>query len=353
MLPYYDKPPILAKNVYPHMLTIAMNSSNALKWIAESFVQLFVEYDINDNDVDPIFYLYDKGHYAHSYEYMVSMNRCCPFLSIYRHPYNEIDELGMGGLVDYLKNKILNGYYIMIQVDVAKIKAYGYDRNKFIQHSPLLIGFNESKNIFYFRDFCGLYYNTHVVTYKELEEAFFSFLSPENGCTSVSINIDYGISCIKLKETEYQFDLAILKYHLKNYIKIDNTQQNNMRFIGNKDIFYGVDIFDILIKYIENKLSKDSSNIGGMTKFNHLVDHKKTMLIRNNFLKENSYITDSEYQKLLVEFTEAQSIATTLQNLYFKYNMQKNDKIAYRIISNINKLKSMDMDTVKYLIDII
>ena len=126
-----------------------------------------------------------------------------------------------------------------------------------------------------------------------------------------------------------------------------------MRFIGNKDIFYGVDIFDILIKYIENRLSKDSSNIGGMTKFNHLVDHKKAMLIRNCFLKENSYITDSEYQKLLVEFTEAQSIATTLQNLYFKYNMQKNDKIAYRIISNIYKLKSMDMDTVKYLIDII
>ena len=70
--------PIKSKNVYMHMLSIAMLNDTAADWMAETFIQTASYFPAPNYDVDPIFLLRSIGQNNYAYDYLTAGNGVCP-----------------------------------------------------------------------------------------------------------------------------------------------------------------------------------------------------------------------------------------------------------------------------------
>ncbi len=350
ILPIFNNPPLIGVDDYTHILSIVLTHPKAYAWMAENYVQLIGDGNL-DNDI--MLYNFINHNILYNTEYyFVANNKSCPFLDIYRDSYLECHNKNIS-IVDYLKSKINNDFYIFLFLDTSKILAYNNSVPE--RHCPLIFGFDDDDEIFYFRDYCSLHYKTHTAKYKEIEQAVNSFLTSQAIRETVDYDIiyQYGINRIRLIDIDYMFNVDRLKLLLQDYL--DGNQMKNIysKFINNKGYSYGISVYDVTITALEKYLEQDSDNIGRLVRYVQYIDHKVAMQIRIDFLKSNNFIKQSDFERLYSAFEEAKKIAHIMRNFYMKYSITKNKKNIYKMIDTLKQLKDIDIKYIKELLEIL
>jgi len=274
--------------------------------------------------------------------YFVAKNKTCPFLDIYREPYTEYQSRNMS-IIDYLKFNIINEFYIFLFVDTSKIPAY--NRVLPVRHCPLIFGFDDEKEVFFFRDYCGIYYETHTAAYSEMEQAVASFISSPDIRASIDYEIiyQYGINSMRLVDCDYMFNIDRLKLLLQDYLAGDKMKDIYVRFINNESYSYGISVFDITISALEECINQDSNYIGRIIRYIQFIDHKVAMQIRLEYLKNIGFIKQDDFERLYNAFKNAIKIARTIQNMYLKYKKTNDKKIINKMIDALKQLKEIDV----------
>jgi len=349
-LPVFENPPLKGLDDYTHILSIILNNKKAYAWLSENYVQLLALSGLDNNIM--LFNFIDYSILSNTEYYFAAKNKTCPFLDIYREPYTEYQSRNMS-IIDYLKFKIINDFYIFLYVDTSKIPAY--NRVLPAEHCPLIFGFDDEKEIFYFRDYCGMYYETHTAAYSEMEQAITGFMSSPDIRASAEYELLYsfGINFIRLVDCDYMFNIDRLKLLLRDYLAGDKMKDTYFRIIDNEDFSYGISVFDMTISDLEECINQDSNYIGRIIRYIQFIDHKVAMQIRLEYLKNIGFIKQDDFERLYNAFENAIKIARTIQNMYLKYKKTNDKKIINKMIDALKQLKEIDVIYIKDLLTLL
>lgn len=311
---------------YAHILSIVFNDPDAYKWFAESYIQLLIGTDGLDRE--PMFYNFvDYSMFSNTDYYFVANNKTCPFADIYRDPYNIVEERGIS-IIDYIKEKLQNNFYIMFFVDITEIAAYKL-HIKF--HCPLIYGYDDEKQEILFRDYCGLHYIKSRMSFDELEKGFIKFREQKNIYQPF---IEYGINCIQLKHIDYYIDSKKIIGSLRDYLFGDEVKETYFKFLQNSSYHYGIDVLRLTKKALLKEIEKDKLNIGWRVRYAHFIDFEQAMVSRIEILHKNQMISSKESNEMILLVKSNLDCAEKVLNCYLKFLIKPNRNIILNIISS-------------------
>lgn len=192
--PYITHTPVIA-----NMLSILQTNPNTESWIANHFVNIFINRDgIFDN-------FYDRNMFFYG----------CPWLQV-NQIRREVVLRICHRITDYVKALLAEGFYVYAVGNTEYIPAY---RNKrYWAHNLLIYGYDDELQLFYISDFfVNGRYERATCSYDELEMAL-----QTSNMNRHFVNLIYGI---KLKEIEYVFELDWLNEMLKEHLNSENLAQ--------------------------------------------------------------------------------------------------------------------------------
>ena len=232
-----------------------------------------------------------------------------------------------------LIENICQGYYISATVNEYYIpNRQSFEKREFY-HDILIYGYDLNKNIFYTAGYD--------------KTAHFSTMS-----CNIDIVLNSILDCLehkiekphfhffKPKGIETTFNLEKARTSLINYI---NCKPNKYKVY---DGCYGFDAYNNLTKIINESVEKNS--IIRKATFHMLWEHKKLMIERLKFMKKlNIDFNDS----IIQQYHSVVSSSKTVENLYIKYNLNKNQNIIEKINENISNISELEYNLFEQLIN--
>ena len=342
--------PIKSKNVYMHMLSIAMLNDTAADWMAETFIQTASYFPAPNYDVDPIFLLRSIGQNNYAYDYLTAGNGVCPLIDIYKYPYYDSIKNGMSAS-KFIKSKIQDGFYVLAKIDCSKITAYPYNEH-FKEHSPLVFGYDDHSEIFMLNDYRTEHYGTFCATYSEIDNAFLSYVNNSKESSSTAKKISLGISCMHPNNIRYSFCIRKLIMECEDYLSGDCICPVYRQYIvDNLHFHYGITVYDIIKTVIMNLY--DTQNLGTSIKFSHLIDFKTMMMMRLNYLRKYNYISTCDYANLECIARNSLSKARLIMMLYLKFSRTFDRELINRICELLMEMKLEDEMIIEKLLKIL
>lgn len=190
------KPNITHTPVIANMLSILQTNPNTESWIANHFVNIFINNDgIFDN-------FYDRNMFFYG----------CPWLQV-NQIRREVVLRICHRITDYVKALLAEGFYVYAAGNTEHIPAY---HNKhYWTHNLFVYGYDDELQLFYISDFfVNGKYERATCSYDELELAL-----QTSNMNRYFVNLIYGI---KLKEIEYVFEVELLREMLNEHLESKN-----------------------------------------------------------------------------------------------------------------------------------
>lgn len=298
-----------------------------LKWVLSNYIQLNAFKDIiKRQDVFLEFYG-PQGFTA-------------PFLNTQLVLWSAFTNLEIN-INDYIIKHIEQEYYLYFQVDEYYIhnrKAY---KNQHYIHDLLIYGYDEEEEIYnvvgYNQDFI---YRESTVTFKEFQEAF---------CNN---NIDKEenywadrIFMFKYKDSNYEFNIDLIKHLLTEYLNSKNTYERYNRFNNpTREKVYGLETYNKVLEHLDYA-KRDIKCFKHLPEghidnrmFRLIMEHKQLMLMRLEYINKN--ITD--ISNIIKEYTLVVKIAQNSILLSIKYEITHSKKILDSLIENIKMIQEKD-----------
>lgn len=335
--PYITHTPVIA-----NMLSILQTNPNTESWIANHFVNIFINRDgIFDN-------FYDRNMFFYG----------CPWLQV-NQIRREVVLRICHRITDYVKALLAEGFYVYAVGNTEYIPAY---RNKrYWAHNLLIYGYDDELQLFYISDFfVNGRYERATCSYDELEMAL-----QTSNMNRHFVNLIYGI---KLKEIEYVFELDWLNEMLKEHLNSENlfckyrTRQDE-EYYSNKEgnkyyhfafsemktkYYFGISYYDKISEMILDNSPKL------MRPLDLIYEHKLMMSNRVEFLHQNGYLAGEDYILLSKECKRLIDKTLVLRNLWIKYRMTmgslNSTKSLKRVYDYALESKNLDIEFTKHLI---
>ncbi|MHA7582352.1 hypothetical protein ACX12E_18480 [Paenibacillus vandeheii] len=278
-------------------------------------------------------------------------------LSRQYHPLFNKQEITKDNIIDqkielcsFLTANLDKNAYIYLDVDTFYISAYSYGK-KHLAHDLFIYGYSATKKVFYVADFFNEgRYSFSSVTFKELENAFYSNYAESNH----EFN---SLQLLSLNwEKEYLFDVSYFIKLTSDYLDSIKTT-DSYRLVDSQPIdhTFGMHIYDKLLEY-----SVETASSMEMLKAFHVIsDHKKLMLKRIDFLFERKIINNMNLYPL---FDEIHQISLKMRNSHLKslisgkpvksqsqFFKELKDKENFALLSLIENIKKQSANRVGIL----
>ncbi|MEK5034036.1 hypothetical protein MKY96_21475 [Paenibacillus sp. FSL R7-0302] len=288
---------------YANISSMIGDCKDSMNWFHNNFVDLKIE-------EDTIFFA----------EHPTLFNSC-PWLCIEKLTREQI-QLKWNSFVHFVIDCIDAGCYLNLTLDQSQISNAKRTTAPFF-HETMIFGYNFSKEIIYIADnFGGGDYQTTECTFLEISRAYARF-KPSSYL---------GINKISVTEIDYNFDLEFVLKSMHSYMNYRlncNLKASDVYSFWNNKI----------IRYSEH----DDLDIRD---FHLLCSHKKCMLDRLNFMKDNGHIHKERKYDDYIEVV----IQTHIQlYLALKYLVTKDQKIIDRIIYSNNRIRAKESAILKRL----
>lgn len=335
-LPINLNPPIKAYLSYAHILSMILPHEENEDWFYSSFIQLYSQQDTTNSWVALQFTpdTHDLLHDQYLYQ-VFSLNP-------------QIIDLGKDIIIDSLIKWISNDYYIMYYLDEYYLPGTVYFQKEHIAHAQFFYGYNQENKTFSILNFSqDNNYESIDISYDDLIN---SLLTDEIIKKYNWIDLIYHNPKLirKSDHVRKDFDLSIIIEQLSDYTtskKAYSSYLHNSHINECKNIAWGIDVYDNLIKYI-NKTNFNSEYMP----FHLLWEHKVIMLERFNFLikKYNVNIPDS------LITNQKQIIALTNQlrflSLSLEYSKKNNIETFDKMINLLSEIKTKEFQNLTAVI---
>lgn len=305
MLPV-ENPIITHDPPIANLFSILGSDSNTESWVMNHFVNLYIHKDeIFDN-------FYDRNAFFYG----------CPWIQVVQIR-REIVLRICSRIIEYVKALIDEGFYIYCMGNTEYISAYHNDR--YWAHNLMVYGYDDVSQTFYLSDFFeNGKYTRAACSYEELEKALQTAQMNRH-----FVNLIYGM---KLKEIEYKFEVDMLLEKLTDYLgsvnlfckyrtRMDEEFYSNkggnayyyFSYAEMKDLYYfGLSFYDKLADMAEKKSLRLKRPL------DLLYEHKLLMSRRLDFLWNNRYVRDSDYDKLKRTCDDMVRLSLIARNKYLK-----------------------------------
>lgn len=267
-------PPITSYPLFANLLGVILNNEAAYSWYYNYFIQL---YGAIGSDGLP---LYFNG---------VDLWEKCPFVDMQKI-HRDYVEQNWDSVTDFLIDSLNSGYYSYYSANRFYIKVFDKYHQQHDKHQTFIYGYDLEKKEFSIADFYKDYsYTLATASFEEVEDSY------NNIHLSDMIDWNYGyIWQIKPKNTDYQFDMELLKILLEDYLhsknSVDSYEEHTKRKKGG--IVYGVANYDLIVSFIDLVLQE--KQMPDIRPLHVMFDHKSIMVERIKFLDENGYLMESE-----------------------------------------------------------
>ena len=316
---------------YAHIFSIlGANSNDYCAWIYNHYVQLHVPDTYETFAVD----------------YMVGgMYNNTPNLLTSRVEREIAVNCG-GGVIEFIKFVINKGYYVYMELDVGKIRAYNGTGMRF--HDPLLFGYDDEKEEVYFADtYVEGKYSKGTASYKEIINAVGN---SGNWSEFQVTTLGLDILCMRYRALDECFP-----FNKNTFIKLLNYYINEVdahEFFGGihgeaswkrKVNICGIGIYNILKKHLQH-VKGCANTFVDKRGFYVILEHKK--ILEKSFV----YLLGEEWNERYP--FEAELMQSVIKNaaiclrLCLKYNITKDE----RILDKISEHAIMLEDTERVLI---
>ncbi|UJF31722.1 hypothetical protein [Paenibacillus hexagrammi] len=315
MLPV-ERPIITSWANQAHIFSIAQRHPAFKSWLCSKYIQLELIQGWSGRDV------------VLNYTHIASPEEECPWLEISSTTLSKI--LEAGDLISFYKQALSKGTYIYQLLNQYYIPYYPYYQKMDDLHDPMIIGFDDSREVFFLADFHrnpdeATRYGVFEVTYRELEDAVCKLPAHLN-----------RMGCIELwrykPDVSWEFDLETAIQSLTDYLQSTYTPHREPTWLTTTVLEYGMKTYDHLLHVLEE--SKSDREMGDFRFFHVLSDHKQLMLLRLQYMNEAGLISQAAfdaYQELLQE-------TSVIRNLLLKFGLSRRMSLLDRIILLLRSL---------------
>ncbi len=259
----------------------------------------------------------------------------CPFVEV----CNIDQSLLSGGIIDVIKNAIMNGYCMAAVINPHFIKAYG--DFGLSEHDLLISGFDDDKKVVLGNDFFPPYnkYEQRQITYKEYENAF------------DRRNRKYNIRFLKKKEIVTEPDIEnlreVLLESLSNLME-EHLQMENPyyavayrigrdtlgEYVEKKKVWTGIGVYDGMIQNIDNIQYKYWIML---IDIHRLISYALSLLL-----------PDSEYTIMFMGIEKELEIVL---NLGIKHRLSGKQEILNNMVEILKKIKEKESICIVHLLE--
>ncbi len=254
----------------------------------------------------------------------------CPFLHIQWINRDIIETFT--NIIKYLVYMINANYYGDIILDdfyIANSRSFNKSHNL---HQNLIYGYDlEKEELHLFGLSSNWHFKTTTISFDLFSKAFKD---------SYLINSDFYCKPIyflkyRLLEKHYELDLNMMICFLEDYLYSRNTNKLLGYCYQAKERIYGLEIYDILFDIM-------MLGIEDIRILHILLQHKKCMSMRIEFLYKKGFLKDKEYINYSQVSKQLEELVQITQNLHFKYIDLRNVKLLDKIKSNLCQFKEQE-----------
>lgn len=323
---------------YNFLNSMIQHEETAYDWIMNTHIQIYGSiykndnYGVNETRVS----FYPQGTLrANIYD-------LCPFVRKYVIPRNKIIEK-YDCFSDFIIEQINEGYYMQVRV------YEGFRNDSQIEHPCYFYGYDIDKQTVNVAD--NLEYGRYI--YKEV-----SFQEINQGFLKVEDD-GWGTAALLYKTVQYNFknNIEFIVDQIKDYLKPSSMCYLN-RFYCPSEIYVndedsgevalGVNAYDFLFRLIKSCYDNNSQYID-IRSFAFLVDHKKLMKLRNEYLIEKGNLErDTNLDLMLEQLNRGSKI---LLNLLIKYNFKHEKEDLLHVEKKLYELLKIDKNSMEHTLN--
>lgn len=286
------KPVIDSFAGYAAINNIVLNYEKGQDWFVQNFFKLVIQYEETYHQVC-FDYLNMDTLYMASYSCFQPESYVNWPVETYSVPVSQVKT---GRFVEFVKEQIESGFYVMVFLNWRYLRKYGYDTNGF--HEVFLYGYDDEKEEIYATGYlAGKPYGELVHSFHDMEEAYahMDMFWKQEIADHVNRNIK-KISLLKYKQDfRFAFSIGQFTKDLKRYLHLEETDWNVDLAItftkSTKRLAYGNQLYEVLGK-VFRKNCEAGENID-LTVPYAIYNHLEGMLYKIEYLMEKEYIRNS------------------------------------------------------------
>ena len=303
ILPY--KKPLFHLTPFTNLqLAAAQTHKDGNIWVFNHFIQLEFYALPNDHKISHFF----------NWNMLYSESCTTNLLHFRATSFNLLNNINY---IQYIKNSLLNNWYVFIRIDTFYINEYENYNTTHMPHGLIIYGFDDDG--FYISDFFKKnYLSTGKCSYKELTDAIKAgnLLIQNNTIDMFRVNP---------KLEQYEFNKKLFINFLHDYYKGCNTYKRIL-FSENysNEYSYGIDIYGKIIDFI-NIINQgyDYSIFRGIEL---LFTHKEFMLKRLEFFRKNNYVINiNNIDDIVNRYTQIRNKLKIIRNFAIKLHTSRSD----------------------------
>jgi len=331
LLPF-KKSPVIGFLGHAYVLGVLTNYEECMPWFYNNYIQLY----ISD------FYLNLNEYWLDFFPDILMLFSGVPWLE-----YKSSDKVELRNndtdINEYVMGCIDNGFYFSAYVDEFYVPSARAYKIRHYTHDIMIYGYNLEEKTFNFAGF-DKNHNFHPdkISFENFDTAY---NEPVKQKHQNYINMFRKID--NLDKSKCDFNLSFVMDILNDYLNSINSSGKLREKSREEDEgAYGMKIYEHLIRYIE-LLGKEEIN-PDIRPFHILWEHKKCMVMRLKYMQENGYMDTSSSS--CAAYMELEGKMFSLRNVFLKYLISKDAKIAERIKTSLKEIAVKEQEIIKNMI---
>lgn len=324
-----EYPPITSYTSIAHVLSALWPLKEVMMpWFCQQYIQLVSTKEFG--------HFYDCTH-----DYMMSFPVECPFFE-----YQFIDKRRMFNypekFSEFLEYYILKDCYVVAGIDEFYVNcSWNYQRTHYV-HQALIYGCDTMEKKFYIADFYKDKYRQTEISYELIDEADRS-LSKDLDKWYLDVMIFNYLE----RHEPFRLNIELIKVLLSDYVNSRDSfyKLSFSRYDDRKNYNYGLQFYDNIVELLLDK----GENID-IRPFHVLYDHKVAMLIRLEYMHQNSFFDNDSYNRLFFEITQLKKENFALRQTILKYNMRPERINLDSVVQKCMYLKQKEYDTFSFML---
>ncbi|MWC29592.1 hypothetical protein [Paenibacillus sp. MMS18-CY102] len=328
---YTSKPVVSAFPIFANVLSIITKHKDAQNWIFSNFIHV---------SSSPKLYsltFYDCWNYV----------RNCPLLIHNTVDRWIIEEKWKNDINAFLIDAINHESYAYFYLDEAKLKNTSVSQMvESFTHDVMVFGYDLQEKTF---NIAGNLINGKYVestcTFDEMELAF--------AHANLSNDWFHGIKLLRVNENEqYRIHKPTIKQAFSDYCNSVNIAQarGNLNLV---DEVFGLEVYDILIEYIEKSCKENSFELNFMP-FYFMWEHKDCLLARFDYLIQEGILQQNETSDhIRNELSHLVQRALILRNSIYKYALLNDQSKLLQGIKRLEEMRSIEQEVIPMLCELL
>jgi len=314
-------------------------------WIMHTHIQMYgsvyvnEKYNINDRRVT----FYPFGNHA----LKVNVYDLCPFFSKYEIPKRIVLEKfqTLSNLIVYC---IDTGQYVSAVLDQFFRDDINNEVNRFF-HPNYFYGYDLENKSFYIMDnFENGKFKSKIVSFDDVDKAYI-----------LNSRTDWEAGVFIYEPIEYTFNenIEFIRDQVKDYLESGTGMCYMNRFMcpssvykndsESGEIFFGINSYNLLKKQIEESIQDERKTNIDIRSFSFLVDHKKLMQLRFDYLIGKGYVEgNTDITRLNDELVKK---CTIVLNLLLKFKLSGNRSNLLTAFQYVEEIEKTDVQLMEYL----